>query len=165
MRNFAACLFVSLLSLFFLCSTWAQAQKSGAKKSATELITYHLDGDKAQGVSWPDHELKSILAKYWGLRMHGPSESAWAMEAPYFREMVQESKYMGFLEAYAGSELTGIGIYDIQRKTDHLVIIQCGISFVKNGKKGEFFIGDRWVKVGNKWYHVLQDPILFPAAS
>ena len=156
----AVLLFFSLfLSLVFLGCTGVQTT---TPESAN--ITYHLDGTKAQGISWPDEALQEVFKQYWSSRLRGAVETIWPMEAPYFREMVDKNKYEAFVNAYAPSELTGIEIWSIEPETDHLVMIRCEISYAKNGKSEKFFIGDRWVRVGDKWYHIVHDPILFPSA-
>jgi hypothetical protein len=38
-----------------------------------------------------------------------------------------------------------------------------GIRYL-NGEKSEVYLDDSWVKVGDDWYHVFWDPILFPQA-
>ena len=134
-------------------------------QSSPEKITYHLDGKSSQGISWPDEQLIGEFEKYWRLRLAGQSESTWAMEAPYFKELTSEKKYDAYIESYTGGELTGIEIWNIERETNNLVIIRCEITYEKNAKSAKFFIGDRWVKVRNKWYHIVHDPILFPSAQ
>ena len=127
-------------------------------------ITYHEQRNIDENEFWPDPQLKEIFGRYWRLCFDGRSKETWALEVTYFREMIPEQRYSGYIRGYLISELLGIEIWDLVKESDNFFTIRCAISFKKGNEKKELFFDDHWVKVRGEWYHVIRNPVLFPAA-
>ena len=155
--RFTIFLSLFLAMAFFGCAAWQ------TKETPLVKLTYH-DSKKAENVLWPGNGLKQEFERYWSSRFDGLWESTWLMEAPYFQEMTDQKKYKDFIKAHIDSHLLGIEIWSIEHETDNLVVIRCEISYQKQGESKKFFNKDKWVRVRDKWYHIIQDRILFPAS-
>ena len=134
-----------------------------AKEASPTKLTYH-DGKTRENISWPGDGLREEFERYWSSRFSGLWKETWAMEAPYFVEMTTEKKYENFIKAHIASHLSRIEIWSIEKQTNELLTIRCEISYEKAGEAKTFFTKDTWVKVRDKWYHVIHDPILFPSS-
>lgn len=129
-------------------------------------LVYSEDSGAGPKQFWPDARLKEVFKRYWSLRFDGRSKEAFALEAPYFQEMVSEKLYHFYVKGAVENELIEIELRDLVQETEYFYVIHPLIRF-KNakGEKKESSLRDRWVNVGGQWYHVLRDPLIFPAAS
>jgi len=82
------------------------------------------------------------------------------MEAPYFKEMVNEARYKTYIgNSVKSSELI---IKEHVQKTEYLHQILCTVRLQTGDGERNLAFTDQWLFIRNKWYHVLQDPMLFP---
>ena len=161
-RRLTTMIFFPLLSLSLMLFGCVAMQE---KKTQTVNITYH-ENKTSETISWPNDGLKEEFERYWSQRFAGDWQSTLLMEAPYFREMTPEKKYRDFIKAHAGNQLLGIEIWSVLPETDQLLKIRCEIAYEKGGEIKKFFEVDKWVRVqGGRWYHIIQDPILFPTSQ
>jgi hypothetical protein len=88
------------------------------------------------------------------------------MEALFFQEMVPPDRYHAFVQGGKPNQLLSVEIQGLERLTEYFVVIDCTLRFkMKNGELKETFLQDRWVHSGDKWYHVIRNPIIFPTAG
>jgi hypothetical protein len=127
---------------------------------------YGKDAGAQLEKQWPDQGLKKAFSRYWGLRFAGMVEDAYALEAPYFQEMVPMGRYKLVAEGTRKNKLVEMEVRAVSKQTDHFFEIQCLSRFkAPDGRIKEVHIVDRWVDVDGTWFHVLKDPMVFPAAS
>ncbi|MGE0086275.1 MAG: hypothetical protein AB7S75_17845 [Desulfococcaceae bacterium] len=137
----------------------------GGCASQKAMISY--SSGSAAGL-WPDKKLEDAFSSYWWWRFQGPVEKIFSFEAPYFQEMVPHNNYNIAMTAFIRNELKDIEVYNIQKAegAEHLYVVENKIRFVDTlGKEREMDIPDLWVYAGEKWYHVIKDPVLFPMAQ
>jgi hypothetical protein len=115
---------------------------------------------------WPDNDLKQLFGHYWHLRFEGLSEQSWPLEALFFQEMVPAARYHAFVQGGKSNTLLAVEIQGLEHLSAYCVTIACVLRFkMKNGELKETFTKDRWVFSGEKWRHVLRNPVIFPAAG
>jgi len=116
---------------------------------------------------WPDSELKKTFERYWSLLyVRDLTKVSFAMETPYFQEMVDEERYNVYIGSAWQNEPIEISFQKITKDADNLYsfVFTLKLKLVK-GEIHEVSMSDQWVKVRGKWYHVLRDMLVFPAAS
>ena len=129
-------------------------------------ITYSLDAGVRPDQLWPDDQLKEVFASYWSLRFTGPWEEVFELEAPYFQEMVNPNRYRMYMQSGMRNELSEIEVRDLVQETEFFCVIHCLVRLrLANGEMNEIFLRDRWVNAGGRWYHVIQDSLIFPGVS
>ena len=163
LSNYCAQAFVMVLLVCVLsggCSTLScQVQPQAS-------ITYSQDCNITREQSWPDDRLKDAFAVYWALRFTGPIEDAFAFEAPYFQEMVGAKRYGALLRGTLMNVLDEVEVRDLVRESEYLYEVHCAIRFTRpDGGKKQMFYRDLWVYAGDRWYHILRNPILFPRVT
>ena len=115
---------------------------------------------------WPDDDLKTLFGHYWYLRFEGLSEQSWPMEALFFQEMVPAARYHAFIQSGRSNKFLSVEVQGLERLSEYFVVIDCVLRFtMKSGERKETFIKDRWVYAGEKWHHVIRNPVIFPAAG
>jgi hypothetical protein len=150
-----------------LMCLWAAGCASLGLKPAIEApVTYSKDAGAQPEKLWPDEGLRKAFSHYWGLRFAGMVEDAYALEAPYFKEMVPMGRYRLYTEGTRKNELVEMEVRAVNKQTDHFFEIQC-LSRLRtpDGSLKEIHLVDRWVDVDGTWFHVLRDPVVFPAAG
>jgi hypothetical protein len=144
-------IFVKLSLIFLVFSL-------GCATSQVKLVDvgYTQDGGRSH---WPDKTLEKQFRTYWAQRFTGSLEAGYAMENPYFREMVPFGKYRTFYQNAFKSRLLKMEIQRIEQVSDYLVKIDCTAS-IQSGddKPADVMLADRWVYVDQKWWHVVRDP-------
>jgi hypothetical protein len=152
-----ACVAVGCLFLMAAC-----AGLTGGPKAP---ITYSDSKKPPEGL-WPDRVLEASFGRYWGVRFSGKAEEAFSLEAPYFQEMAGLPRYRLYVQNAQKNTLLGMDVRELNKETEWFVSIKC-VARIKTqgGETKETFLLDRWVNAGGKWYHVIKDPLLFPAAS
>ena len=110
---------------------------------------------------WPDKILEKRFQEYWFNRFDGRVEDAYQIESPYLQEMIHLGKYNTYVKQTTRNKLANVEIQEITKETDSLISISCAIR-TQSGvdRPVSTPIIDRWVFVGEKWYHVINDPIL-----
>jgi hypothetical protein len=138
----------------------------GGKALPEAQVVYSKESGLTPEQLLPDGNLRKAFARYWGLRFAGKVDEAFAMEAPYFQEMVGMNRYRLFVQGTRKNQLIEMEIRGVERKTDHFYEIQCRPRFkTPEGEIKEIYMVDRWVDVDGTWFHVLKDSVVFPAAS
>lgn len=114
-----------------------------------------------------DSALRKTFERYWAVRYtKDMSQASFAMESPYFQEMVDEQKYNVYIGSAYLNIPTEIRLQRMTKETDNLRNIDFVLQLkLTNGEIQDVFFTDTWLKVREKWYHVLKDPLVFPAAS
>jgi hypothetical protein len=121
-------------------------------------MVYARSGDTR---AWPDKLLEERFQEYWFDRFAGRVEEAYQIETPYFREMISLGKYNNYVKHTSKNKLVNMEIQEIAKETKFLVNVSCTIQTqVGNDRPVSTQIMDRWVLVGEKWYHIIKDPIL-----
>jgi hypothetical protein len=115
--------------------------------------------EAGQQFVWPSEELKEAFVTYWTLRSKRDYQASFKMEAPY----IQEVAPMPIYRTIAASEKVAIerlALLDIQWENDAYYTVGMNLHFARrDGIPSHVYVGDRWVKAGNRWYHVIKDPI------
>lgn len=116
---------------------------------------------------WSDSELRKSFERYWAARYTKDMvKASFAIEAPYFQEMVDEQRYNVYIGSAYMNIPTEIRLQRMTKETDNLRNIDFVLQLkLTNGEIQDVFFTDTWLKVRGKWYHVLKDPLVFPAAS
>jgi hypothetical protein len=150
-----------------LMCLWAAGCASVGPKPAIEAtVTYSNDAGPQPEKLWPDAGLKEAFSHYWGLRYAGMVEEAFALEAPYFQEMVPIDRYKLLADGTRKNKLIEMEVDAVKKQTDQFFEIHCRSRFkAPDGSLKEAYLVDRWVDVDGTWFHVLRDPVVFPAAS
>ncbi len=130
---------------------------------ASQATVLYPEEKKEVNELWPDKELKSLFAHYWFLRFDGRVKDSFAMEAPYFKAIVNENHYKLYTKGAKKNELIDLTVLDIIKETNRLYEIHYQIRF-KNAEGEEMlrFRKDNWLKMHDHWYHVLRDKMIFP---
>ena len=153
------CLLLCLAVLLNGCAGLSILPSSGMAK----LVYPEGQGDEIVR-SWPDEKLTKAFRKYWFLRFDGQIERIFKMEAPYIQEMLPYEKYAHYMKGARNNRLVEIEPLNIEKKTDELYEVKFHQRFIApNGKEKEIYLTEEWVNAGGKWYHLFQDPLLFPS--
>lgn len=146
--KFAIAITISVI-LILGCATSADKRISMAYSQNTEAR------------EWPDKDLEKRFQEYWFNRFDGRVEASYQIENPYFREMIQLGKYNNYVKHASKNKLVNVEILEIKKETDFLVSISCIIrTKIGTDSPAGTQIIDRWVFVGDKWYHAIKDLIL-----
>ncbi len=149
--------FMVMFSVTILCSC---ASGSQVKKENRIKISVSKDCVYTSKDFWVDHQLEDAFAEYWSLRFAKKTEQLFQMEAPHIRELVNYPRYEMYAENYR-NDVSEISLEKRRYVSEHLLMID--LSLIIQGKNEEkISIPDRWVFVGGKWYHLIQDSIFFP---
>jgi len=116
---------------------------------------------------WVDSELKKTFEKYWAIRYtKDMSKQSFLMEAPHFQEMVDEQRYNVYTGNAWQNKPVEIRLQRITKDTDSLYTIVVDFYIrMANGESSNVSFADQWIKVREKWYHLIKDTLFFPAAS
>jgi len=111
---------------------------------------------------WPDQKLEKRFQEYWSNLFSGRVADAYQIETPYLREAIQFGKYNNYVKHIPNNKLVNVEIDKITKETGSLISISCVMRTqpVGGGKTVSTPIVDRWVFMGEVWYHVIKDPIL-----
>ena len=133
------------------------------KQKPVATITYAGElGETPAGV-WPDPDLEKAFAQYWANRFSGTPKEGFAMEAPHFQDMVSEGLYTRYTKNARVNKLVSVQILGIDYEGEHLCAVKCKLLLeLPDGKRDETGVRDRWVLVGDKWYHVIKNRLFFP---
>jgi len=169
MKNFLSALNISLTVLMIsvlMCGCASLPEEPKFKK--IPMVYAGTQDTKINPDSfWPDSELKKTFERYWSLRyVRDLTKVSFAMETPYFQEMVDVERYNVYIGSAWQNEPLEISFQKITKDADNL----CSLVFTlklksANGQIHEVSMSDQWVKVRGKWYHVLRDTLVFPVAS
>jgi len=141
----------------------AEEKASPVKQEPVATITYAGElGETPAGV-WPDPDLEKAFAQYWANRFSGTPKEGFAMEAPYFQDMVSEGLYTRYTTNARVNKLVSVQILGINYEGEYLCTVKCKLLIeLPDGKRDETGLRDRWVLAGNKWYHVIKNRFFFP---
>lgn len=152
-----------MLSAFCLCACTVSSKYSQLPVQYSSAIR---DLPGAAKSFWPKNNLRSAFYEYWSIYYGNDRVKAFEKEAPFFQEIIGRSHYDNIIQATVKNKLKLIEINSIQKINDYFYEINI-VQHVINAK-GEvlvLIITDRWVYAGEKWYHVIIDPLIFPKAS
>ncbi len=120
----------------------------------------------SEEISWPGSDLKKRFEQYWGLRFQGQIEEIRAIEAPYLQEMIPFGQYRNYMRGAGRNTLKKIEVFDIVQRSENFVEISLNLHFEKeSGEETTSGRRDRWVRAQDEWFHVIRDPLIFPATS
>ena len=132
-------------------------------------VTYSDQIQKLPGGAghiWPENSLKKAFTEYWNLRYSDSWKNAYEKEAPYFQAIVSRAKYENIVKTTHLNRIDKVVVRSMQKVTDHFYEIQISLNLItSNNEKKDVTFTDRWVYVGDNWYHVMRDMLLFPRAS
>jgi hypothetical protein len=149
-----------------MCLWTAGCASMGSKPVIEAPVTYSKDAGSQPEKLWPHTGLEKAFSHYWGLRYAGMVDEAFALEAPYFQEMVPIGRYKLRVEGARKNKLIEMEVSGVKKQTDQFFEIQCLSRFkAPGGDLKEVYLVDRWVNVDGTWFHVFRDPVVFPAAS
>ena len=119
--------------------------------------------DRSVSIAGKSGLLETFRA-YWALRTEGDADGAFRLEAPYAQEMVSIQKYRNYVRLFRGARLVKVEIYgvDSNKKSPFLACLDCRAVYESKGGGEQRDFRDCWVKVDGSWYHVLNNPLIFP---
>ena len=102
------------------------------------------------------HDLQSKIKQYWHLRYEDNynKKKLYAMELPYLRYLYTPKEYRAFVPPIEYEKIVFNKIF-INKPN----IIELGAWLVYD-EKNRFYIHDKWIKVGKKWYHRFVDKLI-----
>jgi len=135
------------------------AGRSEKKENFIPDITVKYVQDMDPNTFWPDKKLKEKFELYWKLRWSGKFEDAFKIESPYFQEMVSIPRYRTYIKK--NEEGLIVTLNKNEQETERLHVVHCSFQIGNN----QVDIADWWIYVGNEWYHVIRDRLVFPDES
>ena len=144
---------VFLMMLFVVGCVHERKQELGSVSISGKAL---IDG-KASG-------LYDRFKKYWGYRLERKADKAFSLEAPHIQFVTDEKRYKAFVKWFAkGVEKVNIEPYRVKCEKPFYCCIDMKMHFVVKDQKRKDFEGhDCWVKVGEKWWHLIRNPLLGP---
>jgi len=108
--------------------------------------------------------LLETFRAYWALRTKGDADGAFRLEAPYVQEVVPMQRYRNYVRLFRGARLVNVEIYgvDSNESFSSLTCLDCRAAYEGKGGGEQRDFRDCWVKVDGSWYHVLNNPLIFP---
>lgn len=123
------------------------------------IIKAHEEREKA----WPDTNLEHAFRQYWTAYSAANAEAMYAMEAPHFRFVITRERYQNYVDIVTRGGLTSLEYLTPRARSQSLYEIPLWL--IRQGTDGELErigLRDRWIRLGNSWYHVIKDPLAFP---
>lgn len=112
-----------------------------------------------------EKSLISSIRDYWEDRVKSGgkrfAEKAWRLEAPYIRELVSRRKYEFYLKKDRGLVRVDIRKF-LGCEREFYCCFDLKKYFKTSGEKRITYAKDCWIKVKNNWYHVINNPLIFP---
>ncbi len=116
-----------------------------------------------QGIDLKGNQaLLQTFKRYWAYRAKGDMDEAFKLEAPYVQEMLSRGRYRNFLNLFSKAQLKEVHIYGIASQEPFYICLNSREIYERKGKKETRDFRDCWVEVNRKWYHVLENPLMFP---
>lgn len=111
-------------------------------------------------IFWPSEAMKKEFIQYWTLRSEGAYEETFKMEAPYLQEIVPIAIYRSYVDNRK-RKISGIRLIRLDSEISGAWIASIELIYGDEHKGSDgVFLKDRWVQVGNRWYHVIRDPVM-----
>ena len=158
---------IAVLSITVLTCGCMSASDQPKLRKITMAYTGMPDAKINPDSFWPDSNLKETFERYWSLRYtRDVTQLSFAIEVPYFQEMVDEEKYNVYIGSAWQNEPLEIDFQKITKDADNLYSFVFTLKLrVANKEVQEVNLADQWVKVRGKWYHILRDTLVFPTIS
>ncbi len=110
--------------------------------------------------------LLETFRAYWALRTKGDADGAFRLEAPYAQEMVPMQRYRNYIRLFHGARLVNVEIYGVDSSEAFFsTCLDCRAVYEGKGGGGQRDFRDCWVEVDGSWYHVLNNPLIFPQSG
>jgi len=106
--------------------------------------------------------LMASFSQYWRFVAGKEVEKTFVCEAPYVREILGKDAYVLYQNLFMKADLQEVEVLGVTCERSFLCCVDCRLTYVVDGKKEVHERRDRWVQVGDRWYHVLKNPMLFP---
>lgn len=108
--------------------------------------------------------LREAFNQYWRFIAGKEVEKAFACEAPYVQEMVNESTYRLYQKNFLmKADLEKVEVYNSMLcEQPFKCCIDCRLYYNADGRKKVSERQDCWVLVDGNWYHVFRSPLFFP---
>jgi len=107
--------------------------------------------------------LLKTFRTYWALRAKGDADGAFRLEAPYVQDVVFIQKYRNYVHLFHKARLVKVEIYGVDSgKAFFSACLDCRAAYEGKGGREQRDFRDCWVEVDGSWYHVLNNPLIFP---
>ncbi len=153
--------FIAIIALTFSGCTSVKEKPEVKEKAGFQINITNLPDFK-----WPAG-LEKEYKKYWTLRYTDQFESAYAMEAPQFREAVNFDQYKNYVARTSNQKLVEIELTQMETydSFDGGKIADVGTRFHLERKKDRIiqkYIEDKWIRIDKQWFHGMRNRLLFP---
>lgn len=158
--------FLGILIISFLVSGCSEDRgtitKSDEKKGVetkTRLAPEGIVWENKTAYHVPE-ALFNTFNQYWNARKVFDWRSVYALEAPHIKWSIDEVKFTR-MHALA-SEVHEVNVLKVDSKYPDLIDIHttCDMVNVRTNERRTYWPVERWINVGDKWYHVWKSPFL-----
>ena len=118
---------------------------------------HHSNIEISPEISFPKGLLRAVTL-YWEARIERDHRKAFYLEAPYFQEVVLFDYYETYLKFFEKTPLKRIKIKKISCPNGNICELIMELHYADSTRG----LKDWWIKIKNKWYHVIKDPLFFP---
>lgn len=153
--------------LLLLASGCAKQAPTTVQPAIADMQFRYVEQAEVLGEDiWPDRDLRQAFNDYWSLRNAGNVEAIFRMEAPHIQEALDFEQYRRYFANASAHPVKVIKIRDIDLLSEHLVEVRIGLMYRDDPMPWEIaHLTERWVRVENRWYHVLRDNFFFRQIS
>lgn len=126
-----------------------------------QIVEIELEAYENNKTEWPDKKLKDTFRNYWWTRFNEQFKKSYELEAPHVKSIVNKKRYQSYAMTLKSAKLQKIEIIEIKKKTNCLYVVNCYLRYIgKNKKVSKDGRSDLWVKLDNRWFHVLNNPLI-----
>ncbi len=144
------------ICLFFLGVCCFSSVNGASLVTEDGAVTRNAKFLNASGDDVPS-SLLSKMEEYWGYQVDQAYEAGYGVEAPHVRYQMPIEKYLKIKGK--ARKLNGVQLLNVER-TSNVADVRIKIEFnnheVKRFGQKYAVLTERWVQVGDVWYHVLK---------
>lgn len=124
---------------------------------------FKVEADKALFKKAPG--LYNTFKQYWTYRSQLDADKSFSLETPYIQFVVPKKAYKAYVNWFKKADLVAVKPYKLECEKDFYCCVDMKMVFViKKDKKQDVREGhDCWVKVEEKWWHIIRNPFIMPA--
>lgn len=101
-------------------------------------------------------DLKERFVTYWSYRGEGNFEESYAMELPYLQYLHSKKWYISYF--FYAPRFYKVTLY--RKEKCQSDICEVWLALYKDKASEPIYLKDKWIKIGNRWYHKYRDSAL-----